>query len=72
MPSFKQIKNNPKVHYLAKLPADMTEPACYEVELVKGWSFDPSTDNRIRFEDTLQQVKESLIEAVEFSGPYEN
>jgi hypothetical protein len=67
MPSFKQIKSNPKVHYLAELPE-----GGYEVELTKGLSFEALADNRVRFEDTLSQVQDSLTQAVKFSGPYED
>jgi len=67
MPSFKKIQSDPRVHYLARLPE-----GGYEVELTKGLSFEQSADNRVRFEDTLSQVQESLTQAVEFSGPYED
>ena len=67
MPSFNQIKNNQKVQYLGQL----TEGG-YEVELIKGLSFDPMTDSRVRFEDTLSDIQKTIKEAVEFAGPYED
>ena len=42
------------------------------VTLKKGWSFDPSQDNRIRGEDTYTQILKEIRGAYRFEGPYDD
>lgn len=42
------------------------------VTLKKGWTFDPAFDNRVRGEDTVKEMLESVRRATEFSGPYDD
>lgn len=42
------------------------------VTLKKGWTFDPAFDNRVRGEDTIKEMLESVRMASPFSGPFDD
>jgi hypothetical protein len=42
------------------------------VTLKKGWTFDPAFDNRVRGEDTIREMLESVRMASPFNGPFDD
>lgn len=42
------------------------------VTLKKGWTFDPAFDNRVRGEDTIKEMLDSVRRAAPFEGPFDD
>jgi hypothetical protein len=42
------------------------------VTLKKGWTFDPSFDNRVLGEDTVLELTVRVKQAPRFDGPYDD
>jgi hypothetical protein len=42
------------------------------VTLKQGWTFDTAFDNRVRGEDTIREMLDSVKRATEFAGPYDD
>jgi len=69
----RKVLNDHRVESLTNVTIDaFTGEQGYEIELKRGYTFDPFADCRVQFENTLREVWHSLDLAQTFDGPYED
>ena len=71
MTSKRRILKDHRVASVSEVECCFEEGKAYEVELKRGYSFDPFADCRTQCEDTLRQLWQNLDLAYKFDGPYE-
>jgi len=67
-----RVLNDSRVEKLTEVSCSLWGESGYEVELKRGYSFDPLADSRCSFEPTLKDVWVTLDLAETFDGPYED